>query len=125
MGAANKKETQAVGHLAFWAGIILAPLVWFAQMEVKYALTPWVCTTNNHIVMHAISALAMLISAGAALLAWSAWKKLGNGIPGQTKDQIARYRFMTISGIALSCMFFLVILAQEIPNIMVGPCLPG
>jgi hypothetical protein len=123
---ANNQIAQPPGEIALWVGLLAAPIVWFAQMETKYALVPSACATGSQMVLHVVSIVSLLIAAAAAILSW---RNLSMSASREKTDKSAkdskRVRFMSQSGLILSCMFFLAIFAQEIPNMVIGPCLPG
>ena len=62
------------------------------------------------------------ISAVGGLLAWREWKQLGSELPGEGGGAIPRSRIMALAGMLLSAMFCLVIIAQAIPELMLGAC---
>ena len=107
---------------ALWAGIFLGPFVWFLSFGANFALAPWACTLQWKPALYVISVVALAISAGSALLAWSEWQRIGRDLPGEGGGAIPRARYMALSGVLISSMSFLVILAQGVAEIILGPC---
>jgi hypothetical protein len=72
--------------------------------------------------LHAVSLVMFIVAAVAAALAW---REL-NRRPPETSDHTgpapARLRFMAIAGIVLGTGFALLILASEIPNLILRSC---
>ncbi len=98
------------GGAMLWAGVSISPIVWFANLELNFALAPLVCSGNGRgmLVISSIAALALVVAAG--LLSWT---QLG---------QPQARRVVAFGGIVLSGLFFLVILAQVIPTLMMRDC---
>jgi hypothetical protein len=108
--------------LALWTGILAGPIVWLISFEANYALNPWACIFETKLALYIVSLVALIISAASGLLAWRQWKELGAEWPGEAGGTLARSRIMAISGVLLSAMFSLVIVAQAIPEIFLEAC---
>jgi len=102
--------------------MLAGPVVWVVYMEASYMLAPLACQTGSTVALHGMSAVSLMIIAVAGLFSWASWKKLSRGGTGRGQ-RMSRRSFMAAGGVALSCMFILVIIAQEIPRIMISPCL--
>lgn len=108
--------------LALWTGVLAGPIVWLISFEAKFALAPWACVTQAKAALYVVSVLALLFSAGSGLLAWHEWGELGKEPPGDGEGALPRGRIMAIGGVLLSLLFFLVILAQAIPELILKAC---
>ena len=108
--------------LALWTGILTGPVVWLISFEINFAMAPWACVDQRKIALYVVSLIALIVSAGSGMLAWSQWKELGSELPGDGGGAIPRSRVMALSGMLLSGMFCLVIIAQAIPELMLGAC---
>ena len=110
--------------LALWVEIFTGPTVWFVSLETNFALAPWACIFETKLALHIVSLLAFGISAAAGVLAWRQWKLMGLEMSDQGGDTLAlaRGRVMALSGVLLSTMFCIVIIAQAIPNLILGAC---
>lgn len=111
------------GKLSLWAGVLVGPVVWALQLQAGYALSRF---SHEHRwltgVHHAVAALSVLIVAGALVLAWRNWQRLGRGQPRGLEDGIpGRSRFMAVLGMFTSALFGLLILAQWIPVFLIDP----
>src|SRR5581483_477371 len=122
---ASQKLSHNPTEGSLWLGVLGGPVLWFAQMECKYALVSTICPMGNQIVLHAISVVSLLLAASIAFVSWRNWSSIRNVDPNETRRVSGRVHFMAVSGFFLSCMFVMVILAQEIPNLFLSPCLPG
>jgi small-conductance mechanosensitive channel len=108
--------------LALWTGILAGPVVWLLSFEANFALAPWACEFNNKLALFLVAIFALVLVAGSGLLAWCEWNATGKVWPGGAGGPLARERVMAGCGILLSAMFFVVIVAQAVPNLLLGAC---
>jgi hypothetical protein len=110
-----------------WAGVLTGPIVWLTLLETQYVLSYVACETRATWFLHAATAVALVLVGGAGWAAWSA----SNGSPYDDAAQEPpvgehtrrqRSRWMSLAGIALSAWFALVILALEVPILVLGVC---
>jgi len=112
---------------ALWTGVLAGPVVWAANLEVNYALSYHACEQRNAWMLHLSTAVSIVLIALAAVSLWRAR-------PGGTDDSAAstdprdtavlRARFMLVGGLALCAFFAVVILATDIPVLVLKPCTP-
>jgi hypothetical protein len=93
---------------------LASPVIWFASHGVQFALAPLTCTWQSNVILWLATALALLLDAASGYIAWNQWQRSGSAasIPP----------WLATSGVALSAGFFLVILAQAIPALMLPGC---
>ena len=108
--------------VALWTGIFAGPVVWLLSFEANFALAPWACEFQNKLALFIVTLLGLILVASAGLLAWREWSQLGRELPGDHEGAISRTRVMAIGGVLMSIMFFLVILAQAIPEVILKAC---
>jgi hypothetical protein len=116
-----EKYLHEKGNLMLWIGLLLGPAAWFLQLEINYALVPWVCTSGNKSVLTIVSILCLLLTAAAGLLSVTSLKIVSSS-KTPTVGSIARALFMARLGILMNSLFALVIIAQTIPNFILSPC---
>ena len=109
-------------NLILWAVILVGPVVWMLSFGANFALSWWACSLAWKPALYVISILALAITAGSGFVAWNQWQQVGRELPGETGGAVARMRTMAIGGLALSTLFFLVILAQGISETILGAC---
>jgi hypothetical protein len=112
---------------ALWAGVFAGPLVWAALLETNYVLSYVACEQRHTWMLHLSTATALALIAIAAFLAWRAAPPLrDDDRPSADPQAIAltRARFMAIGGLVLCAWFAVVILAIEIPTMVLKPCTP-
>jgi predicted permease len=92
---------------ALGTGLILAPIAWFASLEANFALAPRACAGDGKSVLLLVSAVALSLAVISGLLAWT---------------QRNSDRRLAVSGAVISALFTIVIVAQAIPNLILGGC---
>lgn len=109
-------------NVALWAANLGSPLVWLMSFEARFAWVPWTCTFQNKLALHLIALAALLLCAGFALLSWREWKSLGEAGPSSGGSPLARGQFMAIGGIVISIGCGMIVVAQSIPEFVLGAC---
>lgn len=89
------------------AGLLLAPIAWFVSLGADFALAPLACAGQGKSILYLISAGALGLEVCSGLLAWT---------------QRGFHHRLAVSGMAISTLFGIVIIAQAIPNLMLGGC---
>jgi hypothetical protein len=89
------------------AGLVLAPMAWFGSLEANFALASSVCAGHGKGILLLVSALALSLAVASGLLAWT---------------QRTFHQRLAASGAVISALFSIVIIAQAIPNLMLGGC---
>jgi len=107
---------------ALWAGLLVPPLAFLANLEVGYALVPTACKAGNQGMIHLVHLVFLLLSLAAGLIAWRSWNTYGSEWSGAEGGPLARSRFMAGSGLTGSALFSLVIVAQWLPGFALTPC---
>lgn len=116
-GSSNKGSRLA----ALWAGLAAGPLAWAALLQTNYVLSYVACEQRHTWMLHLATAVALALVALGALAAWRA-RPADDEIASATAE--ARARFMATGGLALCAGFALVILATELPVLILRPCTP-
>jgi hypothetical protein len=123
--AETKREFARTGGLfALWAGLLAGPVVWLLQFQTNYTLVPLLCRSGaRNLALHAVFVVALLLVAAAGLLAWRNFRAAG----ATTRDEdeagvIPRTRFMSLLGLCVTGVFFVVIVAQWVASWVFGPC---
>src|SRR5207253_2742470 len=83
--------------VSLWAGAIGAPSIWAVQLFVLYALVPWACHTRKLWVLHASTAVFLLMTAVCLVLCVFEWNRIGRGWPrGAVGGETERRRFLSM-----------------------------
>jgi nicotinamide riboside transporter PnuC len=97
-------------NVTLWLIALVAPIAWFVNLELSFAFAPLAATITGKTVLYGSLVLSVLITAAAGWAGWVIWRR--------TDDEDAESRkSLLIGGVALSVLFFIVILAQIIPNL--------
>ena len=113
-----------------WIGVLAGPLCWSALLETNYILSYVACEQRQTWMLHLAAAVALMLVASAAALTWWAaphglsYELEREGSTDPVETAIVRARFMAIGGLALCAWFALVIIAMEIPVLVLRPCTP-
>jgi hypothetical protein len=112
---------------AVWAGLLAGPLVWLVLLETNYVLAYVACELQQTWFLHLSTALAVLLVGGAGYAAWRA--SFGDITTDETltdpldeETRVQRSRWMSLAGVAFSAWFIIVILAMEVPVIVLKEC---
>lgn len=113
-------RTPGAGRL--WTGALAGPIAWLLNLGLSYLLTDWSCNTGHEIVIHLVNLVALLVALAGAALAWSIWEGAAPSGPTGAPPPIGRVRFMALSGMILSLLFALAIIAQGVPPFILNAC---
>jgi len=100
-------------ELTLWLSALTGPVVWFISLEANFVFAPGAHRSEIRLILYLVSLVALILTAIAGWISWIGWHRIGDREGPSTKA-------LSISGFILSCMFFLVILAQAIPNLMMS-----
>jgi hypothetical protein len=87
--------------------LVLAPMAWFVSLEANFALAPLACSGHGKSILFLVSAVALSLAVASGFLAWT---------------QRTLHRRLAVSGAMISALCSIVIVAQAIPNLMLGGC---
>jgi hypothetical protein len=112
---------------ALWAGLLTGPIVWLGLLELNYLLAYVACETRSTWSMHLAVGIALLMVAGAGYAAWAAsygdmFAAETRTLPLSDETRVQRSRWMSLAGVAFSLWFMLVILAMEVPLVVLREC---
>jgi hypothetical protein len=112
---------------AVWAGVLAGPLAWLTLLEVDYLFAYVACEVQRTWFMHLASAVAVALIAASGYAAWTAShgdmrdeETVTHPLSDETRRQ--RSRWMSLAGVAFSIWFIVVILAMEVPIIVLREC---
>lgn len=120
---AERRFQKGGGVLALWAGWLIGPIAWALHQNVSYMVVPWVCATENYLVLHVATLAALALAAVGAFIAWRNWQLAGRGWPGPGGGTVSRSRFLAVGGMLVSGISFVGILVEAIPNFLIDACL--
>jgi hypothetical protein len=113
------------GKAALWFGVLAGPLGWFLHLAVSYSLVIYACTSGNTWPHHVVTLLALGLPGAGLWLAWGSWRRVRRLAGCDADVALRRSEFLSLTGVALSGYFLLVVLVAEAPNLVYGPCVNG
>ena len=111
--------------MALWGGLLAGPLAWTALLETNYVLSYVACEQRHTWMLHVSTAAALMLIAAAAFFAWRAAPPLHEDehrAADIDRAAVLRARFMALGGLALCGFFAIVVIATEIPALVLHPC---
>jgi hypothetical protein len=106
---------------ALWAGILVAPAAFAANLQLGYLLVHPGCLENDTPPLHVVQILCLAAALGGGLIAWRALRRERAGI-GEAGERRDRSRFMALLGVSMSVLFALAIVAQAVPSFVLYEC---
>jgi hypothetical protein len=108
--------------LLLWISVLGGPIVWLVSFEARFALVPWACTFQSKAALFGVFLAALALCAVGATIGWRQWRALGENRPTSEGGAFWRSNFMAIGGMALSAGCGMILVAQAIPEFMLGAC---
>ena len=111
--------------VALWIGLFAGPVLWFTVLEANYVLSYVACESRQKWFLHAVTLVAVAAVGAAGLLSWRSGPAENSEHPAPPVTHAtseSRARWMSIAGVVLSLWFMLVILAMEIPILVLRAC---
>jgi hypothetical protein len=109
-------------NLLLWTSFLAGPLIWLLSFGARWSLSGWVCAFQWKPALFVIAIVSLLLVSGSGMLAWTEWQRVGREMPGEGGGAIPRARIMALMGVVLSAFSFLLIVAQLIPELILGVC---
>jgi hypothetical protein len=105
-----------------WAGIFAGPAAWALDVGVSYSLVQWTCGGGPTVVLHLISAAALVAIGGGAFASWIGLQRAA-GVDTTDGDRASeRGRFMAMLGLVMCAFFAVVVIAAAVPRWVLDAC---
>jgi hypothetical protein len=118
--ARDARETPSL--VAQWVGLLLAPAAFFAHLQGAYVLVPRACRYHADVWLHVVGVAGVLVAAAGAWTAWRVWEATGRHATTETGGPVPRSRFMGATGLGVSALLTLILLAQWVAAFFITPC---
>ena len=105
--------------MAFWLGIVVAPLVMLTQLSLSYALVPWACASQHHHVLDAVAGVCLLATVATTVIGW---REVRATRPQRGTPLGARRSFLAEVAVAVAALSALSVLAQWATRLAIPPC---
>jgi hypothetical protein len=115
--------SSAPGIALLWTGILAGPLAWALDLTVSYALVKWTCGSQHTSVLHLLTLVTLVITAGGAFASWRALQWTPRRGPEDGPRPVDRARFMALLGLVSAGVFALAIVGNQLPRVMLDACL--
>ena len=109
-------------NVALWVGFLGGPMIWLMSFEARFALAPWACTFQNKWALHAVAFAALILCLACAFISFREWRSVGAQEPTPDAGPVPRSNFLAILGIVTSCGTAMIVIAQSIPEFVLGAC---
>lgn len=98
---------------------VLGPLAALSHLSVTYILVPSACEAGSKAMLHASTAVFLLLAGGAALLAWKIHTAFREPEGVLWRE---RTRWLSLVTVVLAISSMTVIVAMQIPNWILRSC---
>ena len=98
---------------------LIGPLAALTQLTVMYTLVPTACERDSRALLHGSTAAFLIIALSGALVAW---RGMGESRDAEGDVSRERSRWLAVAAMALSIGSMLVIVALELPNVILRNC---
>jgi hypothetical protein len=116
------KLGDATNASAQWAANLLGPVAVLLGLELTYAFVEPACRDGTTLPVHLSFAAASAFALLGGAIAWREWRRWG-GVPSSGQGGAeARSRFMAITGLLVSAISMLVLVAQWLATLFFHPC---
>lgn len=105
-----------------WIAVLVAPGIWFAGFLANFAIVPWTCSPDWKAALWTVTFISLLVEAAAGLFGWRLWRNAGVEPPGESGGTVAHERSLALAAVLLSGLFFVVTIAQALPNLILRGC---
>lgn len=99
--------------------LALGPTAALTNLFVSYSLVPESCVRGSHALLHVTAAAFFLACLAGAALAWSIGQRFVERDPDPLHE---RTRWLAVASTILCVFSALVIVAMEIPNVILRSC---
>jgi hypothetical protein len=117
------RYTRWPGLLTLTLGVVAGPIAVLVNEELIYVTNMWACGTRQQWAMHIVPLVCLLVTLGAGVLSWLDWVRVGRGTEDESATVDSRSRFLALTGIAVSALSALIILAQWLAIFVFGSCM--
>lgn len=148
-GEVPAATAETIGQVPLWFGFLGGSVGWSAHLLLSYGLIPVACAAASDLVLHAVTLVTAGICLAAMIVAWRCWRRLNDGsvdtraltnpdaavIPETAAEppadtarhdrgrSIRRARFMAVTGLWTSGLFFAVTVVEGLPVFLQDSCL--
>jgi hypothetical protein len=124
MSEATHNSSDANAPAGLWVGLFAGPAAFLLNLQLNYMLVWWACSNGRRLMLLFVVLGALLLCAAGAIGAAANLRNRSGLFAEALEDYTQRNNFMAVLGLTLSSFFFLIVLAQAIPILVLDPCQP-
>lgn len=110
-------------HLRAAPGLFVAPVAFALNLILTYALVPWACAHQQHIVLHLTELLFLFVALFGVWHGWRVWQAHRHATGSDAGDHASQEQLLGIVGTLASALFSLAMAAQWFTAFVVPACL--
>src|SRR4051812_18593517 len=108
---------------ALWAGVLLSPIAWAAQLQVVYVLADQACKGNvQELVMRITTAVFFVLAVLGGVIGAIEWRRARSQDSAEDSPEWKRSRWMAVEAMLSGGLFAVVIVAQWLSVVSLKPC---
>lgn len=117
----NVRRAAILAALGFLVGLLGPPLVWLATLELVYGVAAFACDVGvSRLPMQATATVMLAVIAATVVASWrhvrASETVATTGAPGLLSN------FVSAGGLVLTAQFLIVVVAQKLAIVFLGPC---
>lgn len=120
MGEKEPKSDFSQTDKKLILAFVLVIAAWALHLNLSYVLMPESCENRSKLLLHAITGGCLVVVMIAAMIAWRTHAT--TILLSETLPSAARTKWMAMLIVALAAGVMVVIVAQEIPNLILRSC---
>jgi hypothetical protein len=105
-----------------WLGLVAAPFLFLANMQVCFMLVPWVCGNGHFWTIHASHLTTLVLIALCGVPARHLWQVTGESVPSEGPGHDSRDRFLALLSMSMTGLTALALIAHWVPNFVFEAC---
>ncbi len=109
-------KPDALAALAPWAGLLTAPVAWYAHQQGSGGLVYFRCAASQPSINLLAGLVALAVTAAAGAWSWTAWKR-GSAAPAMDLT-----RFTALVSVLAAAVFCLAIGFQTLAGLLIPSC---
>lgn len=110
------------GAAVLWAGLLVAPAAWLAQLGFGFALVRRACENQTEWSLNLLSAVTLAAALLGAWIARRSWRDTGEGTETGGGGVEDRSRFLALGGMSFSLFFAGAIVLGWAIALLLSPC---
>src|SRR3569832_2478496 len=93
------------GHIRYswrflhaWPALFVAPIAFAINLAIAYPLVPWACAHQQHILLHLVNAVFLLVALFGVWHGWRLWRAHASAAGSDAGDHASQEQFLGVTG---------------------------